>query len=823
MSFRLPILSLTLAGVAPLASAAQETKVPRPLPLHVSQKVASPDATSARYDPIPAPRTAIGQETYGKPMPPNAARVFECSSISSVVGFDEPGDGRVWARGGDYKASFGPEGATFIPFLGSDAPRNFPVRFTLSAVRVAGRTLAIEREGLVERHDARVSIDRGSVDEVYDLSTSSLEQTIVVESLPERGALTVDVAFETELVASAVDGTIQFRNELGGVDYGRVTVLDARGARFETSAQIVDHALRIDVPADFVESATLPLRIDPYVLTSTVAAGALDEYYSDISYDVTNNTWCVAYEYAYSGSDHDVYTLTFDAAGVQVPFLVGYVDLTTDWWTLPKIANNNLADNYLVVANVYPAAGGNSYVRGRIVAAVSAFTGAQFTISGTETGLKYWVDVGGDPALAGPTYYCVVWQRNFSSTDTDIHGRLVGSDGSLIGPGTILIEDSSGTLDLFPRISKTDGNAPYSTQEWNLVWQRLDSSQNESDVYGAQIHWDGTITTPTFPISNYLNDEAAPVASSPLDRASGPRPWMAVFVMTIGTDQDLYTSVLLNGTPVLAQDLSALEGTNLTENQTQPEVDSDGERFVVGFSEVFGGNPLDVDTYVSAFEYLEGALSVAEGHVNYDYTGYASFFPRVASQRSSGGTRGRFGVTWTRPNGTTPNYDVYLGLYDAPAQGAYDTYCYSGSVGFACPCGNTGSLGAGCTNSYDANGAFLAGYGSHRISSDAFQLTASGMPPSATCLFFQGATKIGSSFGDGVRCVGGTIIRLGIKTAVAGAASYPVGADVPISLKGLIPADGAVRNYQVWYRDSAAFCTSSSFNLTGGLSLTWLP
>jgi hypothetical protein len=29
--------------------------------------------------------------------------------------------------------------------------------------------------------------------------------------------------------------------------------------------------------------------------------------------------------------------------------------------------------------------------------------------------------------------------------------------------------------------------------------------------------------------------------------------------------------------------------------------------------------------------------------------------------------------------------------------------------------------------------------------------------------------------------------------------------------------------YQAWFRNSAAYCTSSTFNLSNGLRATWLP
>jgi hypothetical protein len=32
-----------------------------------------------------------------------------------------------------------------------------------------------------------------------------------------------------------------------------------------------------------------------------------------------------------------------------------------------------------------------------------------------------------------------------------------------------------------------------------------------------------------------------------------------------------------------------------------------------------------------------------------------------------------------------------------------------------------------------------------------------------------------------------------------------------------------VQNYQGWYRDSTAFCTPATFNLTNGVTATWGP
>jgi hypothetical protein len=54
--------------------------------------------------------------------------------------------------------------------------------------------------------------------------------------------------------------------------------------------------------------------------------------------------------------------------------------------------------------------------------------------------------------------------------------------------------------------------------------------------------------------------------------------------------------------------------------------------------------------------------------------------------------------------------------------------------------------------------------------------------------------------------------------------SHVPGTDLPsISVRGAVPVTGGVRLYQVWFRNSATYCTSSTFNLTNGLRVTWLP
>jgi hypothetical protein len=153
-------------------------------------------------------------------------------------------------------------------------------------------------------------------------------------------------------------------------------------------------------------------------------------------------------------------------------------------------------------------------------------------------------------------------------------------------------------------------------------------------------------------------------------------------------------------------------------------------------------------------------------------------------------------------------------------------FCSGDGSGTACPCGNSSPVGgnSGCLSSLGVGGK-LVGAGTASVSADAFVLQGTQMPNSSA-LYFQGTAQqsggAGAVFGDGLRCAGGTIIRLATKTNAGGASQYPDAGDPTVSVKGL-DAPGNVRTYQVWYRNAAAFCSVDTFNLTNGWTMTWLP
>lgn len=150
------------------------------------------------------------------------------------------------------------------------------------------------------------------------------------------------------------------------------------------------------------------------------------------------------------------------------------------------------------------------------------------------------------------------------------------------------------------------------------------------------------------------------------------------------------------------------------------------------------------------------------------------------------------------------------------------SFCSGDGSSTPCPCGNTGSAGAGCGNSVSF-GATLAAFGSPSLVAASLVLRASGCVPGRPGLFFQGTAVVnggtGAIFGDGLRCVGGAVTRLQLAFADANGSMESSG---DLASIGAVSAGANVR-YQLWYRDSSGSPCASAFNLSNGLELIWGP
>ena len=199
-------------------------------------------------------------------------------------------DGSPLARGRTYKAEFTPDGATYIPFCGSAAPRNHPLTFRIQGITSGGVQVAFADAVAAARTGETVSYARGALTELYALGVDSVEQKFVFETLPASAELVLRLACTSDMSASYSDGAIVFTSADGSVRYGAATVVDADGASAPAQTQIVDGQIEIRVPADFLASAAFPITIDPVITTFEVFWGSdvPDDFAPSVAWDVTN-------------------------------------------------------------------------------------------------------------------------------------------------------------------------------------------------------------------------------------------------------------------------------------------------------------------------------------------------------------------------------------------------------------------------------------------------------------------------------------------------------------------------------------------------------
>jgi hypothetical protein len=178
-------------------------------------------------------------------------------------------------------------------------------------------------------------------------------------------------------------------------------------------------------------------------------------------------------------------------------------------------------------------------------------------------------------------------------------------------------------------------------------------------------------------------------------------------------------------------------------------------------------------------------------------------------------------------NGVPDDLDIADGTSaDQDADGVPDDcgagvpFCFGDGTGAICPCGNIGAAGEGCVNS-SGQGGVLFTTGTPSIANDDLGFDVQQLPAGKPSLLFAGPNLInpGLLFGDGLRCVGGSIRRLGIR--VTNASGQAVWAPSLQAAGGWNSGD--TRYFQVWFRDPSGGPCGAGFNTSAGTAVSFIP
>lgn len=749
-------------------------------------------------------------------------------ALESVL-FDEPGDGRIWALGQTYKASFGAEGTTYIPAFGSQAPQNFPIRFQFAALEVAGEPVPFEALAQPKHEGTRVAFARGILEERYDLGLESMEQSFVIDTRQLSGSLVLRMVVDTELLGQFDDQGIVFSNQFGSVNYSRAFAIQEDGAKIALETTLDGAELEIRVPADMVKASDGQLVIDPILTTYALQSqSTVDEINPDVAAG-TYSQRCTAVERVFSATDHDIIAYL-----QQYPLII---DVTVTDWRVPAVAFNRNFDRWMVAAQA-ELASGKFEIYGRSVNA-NLTTGGQFSMTPWAGDYRN-PTMGGDLNAELGTKFLMVCERD-CPTCASPQCSLIGvhiTGSSTVDSSFYAACATAGSGDVLkrPALSKSNGGGPAGERYWGLAYEYSTGILlDDNDLWFRRIPYGGPGGESPLLVDGTSAFTTFASISSPVGPGIGKVLISYTYTASFGSEPTIRGSLVDMGIPSSSsstevldtKDLVMLVGAPLDYIQSSSSVDSDGRDFAVAWCE----RPLngsDRQISISTISLLNNKLAGAGQPdilpADLDLAApVICSLPDMSSPVAQAGL-GQYGLVWQRATATSPIYCLF-GVYDAEP---FTSFCNPGFDGvMSCPCGNAPSaLGRGCNNWNNTGGASIDAIGSTVY--DTVTLLAEGMRPNATAIVLQGSTtsSVGIAFGDGVRCASGQLLRLAVKSTTAGGQlSYPSAGEVSIRSRNValgspIPY-GARRVYQVYYRDPLSSGCTATFNVTNALQAQW--
>jgi hypothetical protein len=211
------------------------------------------------------------------------------------------------------------------------------------------------------------------------------------------------------------------------------------------------------------------------------------------------------------------------------------------------------------------------------------------------------------------------------------------------------------------------------------------------------------------------------------------------------------------------------------------------EQFLNDYSVTYSDDPLD-------------SLDILDALGSYDFTGLSVF-------------------NWTINDG--PFNPVGIVFVQLTISRQSSSFCDDADGSLAsCPCANPGAPDTGCDIQQGTGGVGLNLVAQQTVLLNRVTWGGSGFPAMSTpaAIVIRAADLDSAApvvFGDGLRCIGTPLVRLGAAFAIGGTSVHTHG-------HGAMAGTGAF-HYQLWFRNTPImFCDpAAAFNLSNGYTLVW--
>jgi hypothetical protein len=504
---------------------------------------------------------------------------------------DVDADGRLYAAGSNYKMSFGPAGAEYVPLLGARAPKNSRIAF-----HVDGQSAA-----LPVRNGNRVTFDRGALVEIYDLGVHQVEQSFLLRAPMGASELRLSVATDAVYAGRDAAGLRFDAQGLATITYGDATLIDARGETATVATRFEQGTIRIALPDAWKHPARYPVVVDPVISTVTVDGGSDRAKNPDVAYASSVDVFQVSYTKEYSAADSDVLATRYDACSGTLLETIA-LDLTSKNSLFPRVAFSS--PHFMTV---WSNDGQNAFlddgeIEARARVAGSTATSAKFVVSNLVNDFPSSAAIGGNGP--GGRFLIAFQEQTFSSIR--VVGRLVTAAGNVAG--IFEIDDTADLLD--PVVSP----APNSAGRWLVAYTSTDlfAATGRVDLHARQVNTSGAVVGNPIAIANSTFFETDPAIATDgtnffvafaRDVSSGTRD---IFGRTITSSTTPTAGTLFN--------LTALEPNGSVGSfQSHPALSFDGVRYALAYAE---GQGLDVPIQIrGATFFATPAISFQEGHV----------------------------------------------------------------------------------------------------------------------------------------------------------------------------------------------------------------